>query len=369
MTPEAKIWTENIKKVLTAVDEELASPEAVQMLLGTAARESRLGKVDTENRRTGIGPFQIIRTTEKDIWNNYLKYKPDIAKKIKDTTGVSGPSPDALENNFPYAAIIARLVYKRVPEDLPSASDVKAQAKYWKKWYNTHLGAGTADKFMKSYEEDIGTSGGEEDQKDMAVSEDAMISDSEETSPAVLPESEMPDTSTDTEGGEIYESDMIDQEDSFSPDEEPEQVDIVVADSDDAYDENEPDESDDAYAIHADVAEEEGNLMDMLSGMWGEVRDVFAKAVDPETADSIIDKLRYTVLPDMANEKIAASSAEEEENVPNWMEKIRRRVAEQKKLAGLDSKKAQFDIAMRKLGLPEERAAKWRELILEDLEG
>lgn len=363
-TPEAKIWSENIKNSLMAVDEGLASPEAVQMLLGTAARESRLGKIKTKNRKTGIGPFQIIRTTEKDIWNNYLKYKPELAKKIEDTTGVSGPSPDALENNFPYAAIMARLVYKRVPEDLPPASDVKAQAEYWKKWYNTDLGAGSPEKFMDSYEKDIGSSAGkevpEEDTDDMASDGNAMMPETDDTVPDTLPEPE------DTGIEEISEPEMIVPVDQSTQGEEPDPVDIVVADEAYTYDatENEPVTSD----TKTDAAENEDNLMDMLSGVWGDVRNILSKAVDIDTADSIIDKLRYTIIPGMASDRISEVANTDEETTPSWMERVRQRVSEQKKLAGLDLKRNKFDSAMKQLGLPEERAAKWRELILEDLE-
>ena len=43
---------------------------------------------------------------------------------------------------------MARLIYFRVPEELPANDDVIAQAKYWKKYYNTVLGSGTESGYI-----------------------------------------------------------------------------------------------------------------------------------------------------------------------------------------------------------------------------
>ena len=44
---------------------------------------------------------------------------------------------------------MARLVYRRAPARLPKSDDVKAQAKYWVKYYNAG-GKGTEEKFLAS---------------------------------------------------------------------------------------------------------------------------------------------------------------------------------------------------------------------------
>lgn len=178
-------WRNYIEESLESVDPDMASPEAVELLLGTASRESRLGKFGNSVQKHGIGPFQIIRSTEKDIWDNYLKYRPELAKKITEATGVSGPNPQALVDNLPYAALMARLVYKRVPEALPAANDLAGQAKYWKKYYNTELGKGTPEGYIMSYRQDIG----QRSRQDFDANRSAeMISGPEEISDSQRPQ-------------------------------------------------------------------------------------------------------------------------------------------------------------------------------------
>lgn len=126
---------------------------AVELLLGTAARESRLGKFPENPNSGGIGTFQINPKTEEHIWSSYLAKRPNLANAMRQNTGVSGPSPEALLGNFPYAASMARLAYTRAADPIPHKSDTLGQANYWKKWYNTSAGSGTPEAFMQTYNE------------------------------------------------------------------------------------------------------------------------------------------------------------------------------------------------------------------------
>ena len=47
---------------------------------------------------------------------------------------------------------MARIKYWRVPKKLPVENDIEGMAKYWKDYYNTSLGKGTPEKFIKAYE-------------------------------------------------------------------------------------------------------------------------------------------------------------------------------------------------------------------------
>lgn len=144
-----------IDRVLKAVN--LHSEAATDLLLKTAAHESRFG---TYLRQVGGGPalgvFQVEPDTEKDIWINYLRFNSELADKIKLLTGVDGPNQSALEGDLRYQVIMARLVYRRVKFPLPSPIDIVAQARYWKKHYNTMLGAGNENDFIKSAEKYVG---------------------------------------------------------------------------------------------------------------------------------------------------------------------------------------------------------------------
>ncbi len=130
----------------------LWSESARALLLGTAAQESRLG---TYLRQLGKGPalgiFQMEPATERDIWTNYLAYHPALAGKITEVTGVSGPGWQ-LHFNLAYQIAMARVHYLRVPRPLPAADDLGGLAAYWKKYYNTALGKGTVDEFVRHYD-------------------------------------------------------------------------------------------------------------------------------------------------------------------------------------------------------------------------
>ena len=129
----------------------LYSDSAVNLLMGTAAQESRLG---TYIHQLGGGPalgiFQMEPDTEKDIWINYISYRKPLEGRIADTTGRRGPGP-WLELDLAYQIAMARIHYLRVPESLPDPDDIAALAQYWKLYYNTSLGDGSEDEFVANY--------------------------------------------------------------------------------------------------------------------------------------------------------------------------------------------------------------------------
>ena len=129
----------------------LHSEAAVELLMLTAAQESHLGEYIRQIKGPARGMFQMEPATEVDLWNNYIRYKPELAAAIKDITGVSGPDPDALESDLAYQILMSRILYLRKPEALPTAGDITGMATYWKKHYNTMLGAGTAAEAAQNY--------------------------------------------------------------------------------------------------------------------------------------------------------------------------------------------------------------------------
>jgi hypothetical protein len=56
-----------------------------------------------------------------------------------------------LKTNDRYAAAMCRIKYLRAPDALPSENDIQAMANYWKKYYNTPLGAGTPKEFKEKW--------------------------------------------------------------------------------------------------------------------------------------------------------------------------------------------------------------------------
>lgn len=131
---------------------DLRSPAAIDLLMGTAAQESRLG---TYIRQVGGGPalgiFQMEPATERDIWSSYLRGRLHLSDRVWVVTGVDGPNASQLEGNLLYQIAMCRIHYLRVPSPLPEASDIGGLAAYWKQHYNTRLGAGTEEEFVASY--------------------------------------------------------------------------------------------------------------------------------------------------------------------------------------------------------------------------
>lgn len=132
---------------------DLYSEGAENLLMGTAAQESKLGEY---LKQLGNGPargiFQMEKATEKDIWDNYLKYKPKLREKVRVITATQLPYyTEEILYNLRYAAAMCRIHYLRVKEKLPDPEDVEALARYWKLFYNTPLGRGTEEEFVKNY--------------------------------------------------------------------------------------------------------------------------------------------------------------------------------------------------------------------------
>lgn len=129
----------------------LYSRAAEQLLLATAIQESNL-----IHRKQIGGPalsyFQIEPKTHNDIWDNFLKYRPQLSIKVIQL--MSNPASDKikeLENNDKYAAAIARIHYLRVPAPIPKYNDIAKMAAYWKRYYNTALGKGKESDFINNW--------------------------------------------------------------------------------------------------------------------------------------------------------------------------------------------------------------------------
>lgn len=139
---------ELIVSVLKDID--LHSDDAVNLLMGTAAQESHLGKYRKQiGGGPAIGIFQMEPATFNDIVNNYLRYKPNLALKIKRVARVSSFKAGDIESNDLLAICMARVHYLRVKEVIPS--DLDGWARYWKRYFNTPIGKGTEEEFIANY--------------------------------------------------------------------------------------------------------------------------------------------------------------------------------------------------------------------------
>lgn len=132
---------------------ELGGRAAEELLLGTAIQESRVHYLHQVGGGPAQGVFQMEPATHADIWQNYLAYKPDLAKKVNELSLLGPGDIPQMTGNMYYAAAMCRVHYRRVPKALPEAGDLEAQADYWKEFYNTFLGAGTVDEYIENYQE------------------------------------------------------------------------------------------------------------------------------------------------------------------------------------------------------------------------
>jgi len=134
----------------------LWSESAEQLIMGTAAQESRLGTFLKQIEGPALGIYQIEPTTHQDLWTNYLSYRPEKAALIagfasRNSGPLTQPDDQELVTNLAYATVIARMIYFRVPEALPDGTDISALALYWKTHYNTNLGKGKISEFEQNF--------------------------------------------------------------------------------------------------------------------------------------------------------------------------------------------------------------------------
>lgn len=123
----------------------LYSDNAVDLLMETAAVESNLGQYIRQLKGPALGIFQMEPNTEADIWENYICYR-DGLKRMLMSYGYVGCASEKLYYDLQYQVLMARIHYLRVKAPIPDT--VEERAKYWKQYYNTVNGKGSAEKYL-----------------------------------------------------------------------------------------------------------------------------------------------------------------------------------------------------------------------------
>lgn len=142
MSFDPKQFRQLVDAVLYGFDPVLASPGAVNLVLGTCAQESRFG---TYLRQLGGGPalgvFQMESATFDWLRETYRVKWPELSDKL------------ALEMvwDLRLATIMCRLRYLPDAQAIPEADDLRGLATYYKRVYNTRLGAATVEEFEENY--------------------------------------------------------------------------------------------------------------------------------------------------------------------------------------------------------------------------
>lgn len=131
----------------------LWSPSAENLILGTALVESGLNVF----KQRGGGPALSVYQVEPATYVSITKYL--LARQFQLRTAIltacyleTFPEASAMIWNLRLATLIARCVYYRRQEPLPESTDVIAMAHMWKQLYNTPLGAGKVEDYIKAWE-------------------------------------------------------------------------------------------------------------------------------------------------------------------------------------------------------------------------
>jgi hypothetical protein len=132
---------------------DTAVEAATELLMGTAMQESHLEYIHQLGAGPALGPFQMEPATHNDLWANYIGFHADYSRIVAGLAASGMDRLAQLEGNLYYAAAMCRMHYMRVPEPLPAAGNLGAQAAYYKKWYNTPLGAATVDEYINNWHE------------------------------------------------------------------------------------------------------------------------------------------------------------------------------------------------------------------------
>lgn len=143
--------TENIKDTLRGLDPEIPySEQAYQLVTGTGIHESINF---TKREQMGGGPALGLFQMEPETFKYHLRYltkkRTDILRKISLISGVVDFTPENLKTNDIFATCMCRVHYFRIPAPIPDT--LEGQASYWKKYYNTYLGAGKVAQYIEHY--------------------------------------------------------------------------------------------------------------------------------------------------------------------------------------------------------------------------
>ncbi len=126
------------------------SEAAVELLMMTAAHESKLGTYIKQVGGPALGIYQMEPITEQDIQDNYLKYRSELDDMVLQF--MCGDIPlSPLVGNMYYATAMARVHYCRDSEALPDVTDLIGLSRYAKRVWNTDKGKASSLDYKGAY--------------------------------------------------------------------------------------------------------------------------------------------------------------------------------------------------------------------------
>ncbi len=141
------VSTLHIKGICQAVCDVLGGNEhVVRLMCETAATETGYGTMPDKTRHgAGRGLFQCDKIAFDDV---IARTRTEHIKVLEQAFDFDLRAIEWNDLNYSplLAAVICRLHYKLIPEAVPQT--LKGRADYWKKYYNTSAGKGTASDYV-----------------------------------------------------------------------------------------------------------------------------------------------------------------------------------------------------------------------------
>ena len=126
----------------------LHSAAAENLVVYTGIQESGVRALNQAAHGPATGLWQMEKATHDDLWFAFLPRHSLVLQRITDLRAAWPTGFEQLRGNLNYAAAMCRVLYYRAAPPLPAADDLPGLAAYWKAYYNTSAGAGTAAQFV-----------------------------------------------------------------------------------------------------------------------------------------------------------------------------------------------------------------------------
>ena len=131
----------------------LNTDSAVVLLLATAAVESSMGEYIMQvPSGPARGIYQIEVRSLDDLMVGFVNSREKLKTALLSFVAKSPwPLSAQIPGNLYLATAVARLFYYRVKEPLPNALDKESIWGYYKKYWNSYLGATTREDFFSAW--------------------------------------------------------------------------------------------------------------------------------------------------------------------------------------------------------------------------
>lgn len=122
------------------------STKVVNMIIETACVESCCGKYIKQIKGPACGIFQMEPKTARDIYTNYIVYRPEYKHYYDKLYNNYLSLEQNLMYNLAFQIFMCRIFYLRIKDPIPDTKDKRAE--YWKQYYNTKLGKGSVSDYL-----------------------------------------------------------------------------------------------------------------------------------------------------------------------------------------------------------------------------